>query len=269
VEARAATIMHYLGDISHDIKNLMTPAQTGAQTLESIFEGAFEDLDRVCSAFSDHPLPTQVAKSCESLRQLFPEMIGMVTESIDAAQERVREIADALKGVIAEPVFEEGNVNEIILTVVKTLKGVAERRGVRLVAEDLGDVPEIPLDRKRLYSAIYNLTNNAIPETPEGGIIALRSDYAADGIFPEGEYVRVQVTDTGKGMTDEVKARLFTEHAISTKPGGTGLGTRIVKNVMDAHGGTVEVESCLGQGTTFTLKLPIRHESGLSTTHQM
>jgi signal transduction histidine kinase len=59
-----------------------------------------------------------------------------------------------------------------------------------------------------------------------------------------------------------VRARLFTENAVSTKPGGTGLGTRIVKNVVDAHQGQIRVTSELGKGTTFFIKLPLRAPSG-------
>ena len=68
----------------------------------------------------------------------------------------------------------------------------------------------------------------------------------------------IEVADTGRGMPPEVRERLFTDRAISTKPGGTGLGTRIVKNVVDAHGGKIWVESELGKGTTFFIRLPLR-----------
>ncbi|MBW3623365.1 MAG: GAF domain-containing sensor histidine kinase [Armatimonadetes bacterium] len=257
-EARAASIMHYLGDISHDIKNLMTPAQTGAQTLEAVLLGTFEGLDRFCRECEDSAYPSRVKEVCRSLRELYPEMIGMVTDSVDAAQERVREIADALKGVIAEPVFEPASVADLIRTVLRTLKGVAEKNGVTLLTEGLEDAPALLLDKKRLYSAIYNLVNNAIPETPSGGSITVRVSSRPEGTFPEGAYVQIEVADTGRGMPEEVKARLFTENAISTKPGGTGLGTRIVKNAIDAHGGTVTVDSEAGEGTTFTVRLPYK-----------
>jgi signal transduction histidine kinase len=115
-------------------------------------------------------------------------------------------------------------------------------------------------DKKRLYSAFYNLINNAIPETPEGGRIALRCYARAEGAFPDGNFVMVEVADTGRGMSEEVKARLFTENALSTKPGGTGLGTRIVKNAVDAHNGILRVESEAGIGTTFYVRIPLNRD---------
>ena len=65
------------------------------------------------------------------------------------------------------------------------------------------------------------------------------------------------MADTGRGMPNEIQERLFTYHAISGKAGGTGLGTKIVKDVVDAHNGTITVESEEGKGTTFHLCFPI------------
>ncbi|MFQ5811374.1 MAG: ATP-binding protein, partial [Armatimonadota bacterium] len=99
-----------------------------------------------------------------------------------------------------------------------------------------------------------------IPETPAGGSVIVRTSVQPDGEFPDGGYVLIEVADTGGGMPEHVRERLFTDDVVSTKPGGTGLGTRIVKNVVDAHGGTISVESTEGVGTTFFLKLPHRTE---------
>jgi signal transduction histidine kinase len=65
----------------------------------------------------------------------------------------------------------------------------------------------------------------------------------------------ISVVDTGNGMSPEVRDSLFTYRAISSKAGGTGLGTKIVKDVVDAHGGTISVESEEGKGTTFHITL--------------
>ena len=113
------------------------------------------------------------------------------------------------------------------------------------------------IDQKQMYNAVYNLVNNAIPETPDGGSVTARTYAREGGEFPNGNYVIIEVRDTGKGMPDHVKARLFTDNAVSTKPGGTGLGTRIVKNVADAHKGKITVESEPDKGTAFFMKVPI------------
>jgi two-component system phosphate regulon sensor histidine kinase PhoR len=108
-----------------------------------------------------------------------------------------------------------------------------------------------------MYNALYNLISNAIPETPRGGRVSVRTeevDADEDGSL---DALKIVIADTGRGMPEHVKRRLF-DDPISTKPGGTGLGMRIVKKVIDAHGGQITVESEEGRGTTFTLLLPPR-----------
>jgi signal transduction histidine kinase len=99
--------------------------------------------------------------------------------------------------------------------------------------------------------------NNAIPEVPPGGFITIHGRSA-----PEAAGVVLSVADTGRGMRPEVLARLFTGHATSHKPGSTGLGTKIVKDVVEAHGGRITVDSREGTGTTFHVFLPVHPPAG-------
>lgn len=253
-EARRASVINLIGDISHDVKNLLTPVETGAQTIEMMLDQMYADLDRAVPALSEEQR-RQVGWAVDGVRGFYKEAMTMIIDGARDAQERVREIADAIKGIIAQPHFEESNLRERVDSVVKVLTLVAERKGVEL--DSSGVPPEVPaeLDRKGIYNALYNLINNAIPETPEGGKIMVRCRPLDIGGEPWWE---VQVADTGKGMPPHVRERMFTENAVSTKPGGTGLGTRIVKNVVDAHHGTIRVDSEPGKGTTFTIHLPRR-----------
>jgi signal transduction histidine kinase len=75
-------------------------------------------------------------------------------------------------------------------------------------------------------------------------------------VEPDSKNIIFSVADTGRGMSSEVRESLFTNRVISRKHGGTGLGTRIVKDVVDAHGGWIRVESEEGKGTTFVFSLP-------------
>lgn len=257
-EARRASVINLIGDISHDVKNLLTPVVTGTQTLEMMIDTMYEDLDRVAPAL-DEPARERVRRAVHGVRDFYKEAMNMVYEGAQDAQERVREIADAIKGIISVPHYEESNLRERVESVAKVLGLVAERRGVAI---DISGVPEqtpVELDRKGIYNALYNLINNAIPETPAGGTISVR----ARAIELDGqEAVEIQVADTGRGMPPHVRESMFTDSTISTKPGGTGLGTRIVKNVVDAHHGTIRVDSEPGQGTTFTIRLPRRQPGG-------
>ncbi|HID07032.1 MAG TPA: HAMP domain-containing histidine kinase, partial [Armatimonadetes bacterium] len=256
---RLAVVTKMLGDISHDIKNMLTPVMTTAQTLQLMFDGLVEDLSALREASTDESeLWKRVEDALAPFREFFYEGIEMILDGATSIQERVREIADCVKGIVAEPRFELYDVTDVAQKVLKALRPVADRQGVELRLERRTDVPKIWVDPKRLYNAIYNLVNNAIPETPAGGSVTVCLYFVnGDEPFPDGNYLMIEVADTGRGMPQWVKERLFTERAVSTKPGGTGLGTRIVKNVVDAHGGVITVESEEGKGTTFFMKLPM------------
>jgi len=259
-EAKLAVVVNLMGDISHDIKNLITPVTTCTQTLEMMWQPMAEELHAIQEEYkdSDPALVERIERAWGFLRDFFPEAVEMITDGATATQERVREIADCVKGIISPPQFELRDVHEVIEKVVKPLKVVGEKNGVTVTMEPGNNVPPTMIDQKQLYNAIYNLVNNAIPETPAGGKVTVKTSAVTEGEFPEGSYVMICVQDTGRGMPDHVKEKLFTDQAVSTKPGGTGLGTRIVKNVVDAHKGIITVESELGVGTTFTIKLPYR-----------
>jgi len=96
------------------------------------------------------------------------------------------------------------------------------------------------------------LINNAIAEVPPDGSINVRGS-----IDPAGTSVHLSVIDTGKGMLSEVRGSLFTYRAISRKVDGTGLGTKIVKDVVSHHGGTITVQIEPGKGMVFYITLSL------------
>ena len=144
-------------------------------------------------------------------------------------------------------------------SIVKTLRVVAEGKGISLRLERLTDLPAIQADERRMFNVFYNLLNNAMSEVPPGGSITIRGVYV-----PGSRSVCFSVSDTGPGMPPEIRDRLFKEGVVSRKAGGTGLGTKIVKDVIDAHGGQIRVESELGQGATFFISLPIEQATGIA-----
>jgi len=141
---------------------------------------------------------------------------------------------------------------DIVNQVTETLGFQAKEKGITLQTEGLEDLPPLQADGSRLFKAFYNLINNAIPEVMKEGSITVRGT-----TDPDASTICISVIDTGRGMTPEIRDSLFTQHAVSRKAGGTGLGTKIVKDAIDAHGGQITVESELGVGTTFHIRLPI------------
>lgn len=110
-----------------------------------------------------------------------------------------------------------------------------------------------PMNSRLLEQAVTNLLVNAIKYSHEGGEILISASQEEEGFV-------IQVTDFGCGIAKEHLPRLFerfyrSDKARSRKLGGTGLGLAIVKHIVQAHGGTVAVESALGRGSTFTIRL--------------
>lgn len=258
LEAQLAVVVKLMGDISHDVKNMVTPIAVCAQTLEMMFETFFEDLDGLRADLPDGQA-AQLTSLSEIMRDFYPEAIRMFMDGADQVQARVREIADCVKGIVSVPTFEPTYLHEVVENVATPLRLVAERQELQIDLSELAtDLPPAPVDQKQMYNCIYNLINNAIPETPAGGRIFVRTRLESGADFLEGaEHYVLEVGDTGQGMPEHVRQKLFTKDAISTKPGGTGLGTKIVGNVVEAHEGQITVASKQGEGTIFTIRIPL------------
>lgn len=237
-EQRLAEVARVLGDIGHDLKNLLMPIMSGAQLLESEVRDCFAKL------------PEPALQSMKPSHDIAQELIEMIRRSSERIHERVKEIADSVKGLTRPLQFAPCRVADVVAGVIDTLRVLADERQVALRTDGLDDLPVIRADERRLFNALYNLVNNAIPEVPPGGSVTVRGRTE-----PGGTRIVLSVVDTGKGISPEVRDSLFTYRAISSKAGGTGLGTKIVKDVVDAHGGTISVESEEGKGTAFHITL--------------
>ncbi len=255
--ARLAEVIQFIGHISHDVKNMVTPVQTGAETLQLILDEMFSRLEEVGD---NGEYGRRIQAALAEVRDLYPEMIQIIIEGSQNLQERTKEISDCIKGMVSRPNFMPTDLNELVRRVTRPLLLVAEDAGVKLTHELADDLPEACVDEKQLYNAVYNLVNNAIQACESGDSVTVRTGAVAEGPWPEGGYVMLQVEDTGSGIPDHVREKLFTDQAISTKPGGTGLGTRIIGDVVRCHDGIIEVDSEVGVGTTMTVKLPLRRE---------
>lgn len=259
-EARLAEVVRFIGNLSHDVKNMITPSQTGAETLAMIADDSYAMLDDLLTPEQCPNAPLdQIWAALGDLRAMYPEMLQMVLDGCDAVQQRMVEVSAAVKGIVSEPHFEFQQIGPVIERVIKPLELVGEKAGVKVAYEPQGELPDIAIDDKQLYNALYNLVNNAIQATPSGGSVTAKTRFATAGTyeaFPDRDVVVVEVVDTGQGMPPEVRAKAFTDNAVSTKPMGTGLGTKIVKNVMNVHQAKIEVESEVGQGTTIRCLIP-------------
>ena len=176
--------------------------------------------------------------------------VGALETAARRTQERLKEISDCIRGADLQPRFAPCSIAAVAGEVVGVLTPLAAQHGVALAARGLDGLPGIVADEGLLFTALYNLVNNAIPEVPAGGSVTIAGE--AD---PAGG-VLVSVADTGRGMSPEAVQQLFSDRRTSRKRLGSGLGARIVKNAVEAHGGSVAVESAPGAGTIFRIRLP-------------
>ena len=147
------------------------------------------------------------------------------------------------------PTQRDTHVNEVIREAVRTLRHRAEQQNVRVTLDLEEGLPEMRCGE--LVQVFLNLTKNAYDAMKSGGDFTLTSRQ-------EGHEVEVTVSDTGCGMPDEIIGRIFDPFFTTKGPSqGTGLGLAICHDIIEKHGGHISVESHVGQGTCFTITLPV------------
>lgn len=241
-------ITRLMGEITHDVKNLLMPLVAGTDLLADEIDDVFRHL------------PTMEPKRAQQSQSACDEVISMFRNTSRRIQDRMKAIADYAALTRVSQKFESCVIAKIAESVVKSLRGAAEQRQVKLSMEGLQGLPSIAGDEARLYSLLYNLVNNAIPEVPPHGVVMI------SGAHETGDdFIQLRVADTGNGMPADIRDHLFTNRLVSNKTGGTGLGTKIIKEVVDMHGGGITVDSEPGRGTTFDIRLPIQGPAFLRT----
>lgn len=145
------------------------------------------------------------------------------------------------------------NLNQLIQDVVEVEKNHPRYQKIDIEIKLDADLPQIQADQAQIREVLINLTNNAVDAMPEGGKLIIRTRRASL------DYVALEVEDTGKGIPPENMNKLFTPF-FTTKPigKGTGLGLAIIYGIVKMHRGQINVQSKVGQGTIFTILLPLK-----------
>lgn len=194
-----------------------------------------------------------------------PERLDEHLVVLDEVANRMRRLVEDLLDISR---FERGviplereimDVRQTALDVLRLQQPEAERKAVRLV----GELPESPLfiqgDPQRIYQVITNLVTNAINYTPEGGTVSVKAAVENDSASG-GRNVIIQVQDTGVGIAPEHLVNLFRPFYRAGEQGkGAGLGLTIAKEIVEMHGGQISVESEVGKGTSFRVRLALEN----------
>ncbi len=197
------------------------------------------------------------------VRAKFDRVVPRELERVQAVIEDMMELArsSALQ-------LEPTNLNEVLTQVLELYETQAVAQNVKISREFGSDLPVCMADKKRLHRCFSNLVANGIQAMAQGGdlrvetctvpagvISELRGDAAVHGA-PDGPAVRVVISDTGQGIPPERLPRIF-DPFYTTKEKGLGLGMAITHRIIEDHKGTIDVQSQVGLGTTFTVHLPV------------
>ncbi|MBS3917819.1 MAG: GAF domain-containing protein [Deltaproteobacteria bacterium] len=189
-----------------------------------------------------------------SLRERLPsensqqEDLKVIEEEIHRMNEIVDQFLRFAKP--APPFFEKTDVLSIVEETLQLLRLQAEKQRIA-VEREFQTLPMILIDPEQMKQAMLNLLLNAIQAMPEGGLLTLKGRNSEDG-----QWIHLSIQDSGMGISGEDIDKLF-DPFFSTKEGGIGLGLSITHRIIDQHHGKIEVESSPGNGTLFTVWLPI------------
>lgn len=154
--------------------------------------------------------------------------------------------------------LERHNINSLIYDILHQIDDSAVERKVALIPETRRDLPSVLIDYDRMYDALLNLVTNAIDAIPEGrdnGIVTVKSRLSEDGKFAE-----IEIRDNGVGIPPGAQEKIFNLFFSTKGDKGSGIGLSVTRKVVEAHNGRIHFESTEGQGTVFTVLVPVADE---------
>jgi len=182
------------------------------------------------------------------------ELIGDIVEQTERARKIIRNLLDFARE--SEISTERLKIGEVVGNAIKLAANQLKLSGVRLVYDISIDLPEIDGDRQYLSQVFLNLILNAVDAMANGGTLTMSSDMSLDT-----QCIAIQISDTGPGMSPRVLKSIFDPFFTTKSSGsGTGLGLSVSLGIVQKHGGEIKVRSKPGEGSTFTVILPVAKE---------
>ena len=152
-----------------------------------------------------------------------------------------------------EPTQERVNINRILEETTDFLRNEAHYRNISIHTDYARDLPETTSDSTQLQQVFLNIINNAIDAIAKDGVITIQTAH-----YPKDKMVGICISDDGPGIPAEVLSKIFDPFFTTKEVGkGTGLGLAISYSIVEKLGGSIRVNSELGNGTTFTILLPV------------
>lgn len=179
-----------------------------------------------------------------------PEETARMLGVIEKESLRMERLAREILLSSPNPVLKKERVNldEFVDDILSISRGMAGEKGIKFHGKVMKGIPSIELDLDRMKEVMLNLIQNAIQATPPGGTVTLR-------VLRVGQGVKIQISDTGNGIPRNYLDKIFLPY-FTTKIEGHGLGLTLCKNIVEAHGAVLKVDSREGTGTQFDIVFP-------------
>jgi signal transduction histidine kinase len=224
MRAEYAEISQLAGGLAHEIRNPLSTLQLNLQLLAEDFQNP------------ETPRERRALQRVERLGHEVQRLHGILENFLRFA--RIQDLK-----------LEPADLNEVVEEIRDFYEPLAGTKSIVIRTQLAADLPRIRLDADLFKQALLNLVLNAEHAMPSGGELILTTRR-------EGGSVVLDVTDTGVGMSDEVRGRIF-DAFFSTRPSGSGLGLPTTRKIVEGHGGTIHVQSEPGKGSRFSIRLPL------------
>ncbi|MCS7072650.1 MAG: PAS domain-containing sensor histidine kinase, partial [Anaerolinea sp.] len=237
---RMRLLREFIDNLSHDLRTPLSVIRVNAYLIRKLFAD-----------------PAAVVRKLETIEEQVDHLQSILTDLFDMARLEQEDSAHYPMTDLDPASF--------ILPVVEALRPRLEAQRHTLTLDLPADLPHIHGDRDQLHRLLSHLLENAIAYTPAGGAISVRARMMpsdAGGLHVSGRHLAISVQDNGIGVDPEALPHVFdafyrADSARNIETGGAGIGLTIARRIALAHGGTITVESAVGQGSTFTLHLPL------------
>lgn len=223
-----------VGIMSHDLRNYL---------------GAIQGM---CSVIYDDLVHENQSPSTQELRR----NVGIIDQASVAAVQLVDEVVTAARDTSVRTLFLEAmNLGSFVSPIYERYRVLSQSKSVNFLLDIKNKAVSAPINKDAFSRVMENLLSNALKFTKANDTVTI-------SIGSEGHSALISVTDTGIGIPQHLKEQLFTPFTKAGRPGtanekSIGLGLSIVKNLVELHNGTIECESDVGKGSTFTVKLPL------------
>jgi two-component system NtrC family sensor kinase len=232
---RLAAIGETTAALSHSIKNILQALRGGADVVEMGIKSSNV---------------TQLTKGWRVVDRNLEKIYNLTMNLLAYSKDR-------------EPKLELVNPKKLLDECVELLATAANDKGVMVVADVERDHPAVPLDPDGMHQVIMNLLSNALDAvTPQEGLIRLVCRYE-----PDNRQTVIEVIDNGSGIPETMMKHMFQLFHSTKGNRGTGIGLAVARKIVEEHEGSISVQSRPGEGSTFTIRLPVEHETLTDPSH--